>query len=764
MAQMLFPSPRVRSRRLVVAAVLLLALPGAPALRADQELERQRARGWAPPTPEDAALYRALGHRLEALHLNALALRRLHAAELADQVDRHALLVRRPGRGQVSRPIAHAADNDHHSLEPGLGVRRLPRFVDNSALPHFPPIFDQGRLESCTAVVSTYYQLTHTVGLMRGWDQGVLANDHRFSPAWTYNLTNNGANTGVSLMRAYAALSAHGAVTLADFPYRGSPNPASNYRRWPDDPALWRDALAHRIERFGVVDSREPVRFLRELKRLLLNGHVLTASTAIDGWNRRAIVAPPGASGPFRHLGDSICTRIDPEAEVNHAVTIVGYDDDIWVDLDGNGRVDPGESGAFKIANSWGRNDWNRGYRWLHYSAVARYGPSRQAPAGWRGAFWLDRVYWLVPYRYYQPARVLELAVAPALRGDIRLAAGVAPAPTSLLTAAYADRLEAPNLAFAQGGGRFGFTGSSRPDSGPLRLNLDLTPALLGGDTPLPAFFLQLRHPAGADALRGATVLDPLTGSRQPLFLGPADASGTRWGEAPRPPAETTGPVLHGLPVSVSLTPGLPLSLPFTVETGPGADEAPRPVRLVAFSTRASTLAEQEIALVALEGDRHRLDLFPRPGARGSALVLIHATDGWTRSATPLRINLEDEANTAPSITVGEVRREGDLHIVPLTLADAETQPAQLTVFFDTPQVDNVLDFTLEGEGARRELRLRLRPGAETDLSISAFDGELIGETSVRIAADTATVATSALSSLLSAPPPPPLPVSVPAR
>jgi hypothetical protein len=740
----------------LLATALAFALaPAAPALRADDsasDLARLRARGWAPPTPEDAALYRQLGHRLEALHLNALALRRLHAAELADQLDRHAMLVRRPGRGQISRPVSATEDEHHHHLEPGLGVRRLPRSVDNSALPYFPPIFDQGRLESCTAVVSTYYQLTHTVGLMRGWDQSLLGNEHRFSPAWTYNLTNNGNNAGVSLLRSYAALSAHGAVTLQQFPYRGSPSPASNYRRWSDDPALWREALTHRIERFGIVDSRDPVRFLREIKRLLLNGHVLTGSTAIDGWNRRAIAAPPGVPGPHRHVGEFICTRIAPDSEVNHAITIVGYDDGIWVDLDGDGRVGPGEKGALKIANSWGRGDWNRGYRWLHYSAVTRYGPSRHEPAGWRGAFWLDRVYWLVPYRYYQPARVLELDISPALRGDIRLAAGVAPAAPPIITT-HSSRVEAPNLAFAHAGGRFGFTGAPRPDPKPLHLNLDLTPALLGREEPMPALYLKLRHPEGPEALRGATVLDPVTGSRQPLRLGPADPTGTRWGEAPRPPAEAPGPVLNGLPVSIALTPGLPVRLPFTVETGPGTADAPRAVRLVAFSTRAATLAEQEIVLQAAPDGGHYLELFPRPGARGSALVLIHATDGWTRSTTPLRVNLEDETNTAPVLSLGEVRRDGDLHIVPLALADAETAPDRLTVFFDTPQADRILDFVITGEGASRELRLRLQPDAKVDLSISAFDGELIGEASVRIQPATALVAASALTSA-GAPPP----------
>ena len=34
-------------------------------------------------------------------------------------------------------------------------------------------------------------------------------------------------------------------------------------------------------------------------------------------------------------------------------MTVLGYNDDIWVDINNNGIVDTGER-AFRIANSWG--------------------------------------------------------------------------------------------------------------------------------------------------------------------------------------------------------------------------------------------------------------------------------------------------------------------------------------------------------------------------------------------------------------------------
>ena len=51
-------------------------------------------------------------------------------------------------------------------------------------------------------------------------------------------------------------------------------------------------------------------------------------------------------------------------------MTVVGYNDDIWVDINSNGFVDPGEKGAFRIANSWGTGWGEGGFCWMSYDAL----------------------------------------------------------------------------------------------------------------------------------------------------------------------------------------------------------------------------------------------------------------------------------------------------------------------------------------------------------------------------------------------------------
>ena len=53
-----------------------------------------------------------------------------------------------------------------------------------------------------------------------------------------------------------------------------------------------------------------------------------------------------------------------------HRITIVGYNDNIWVDINGDNVVDKGEKGAFKIANSYGETKDNKGFAWMSYDAV----------------------------------------------------------------------------------------------------------------------------------------------------------------------------------------------------------------------------------------------------------------------------------------------------------------------------------------------------------------------------------------------------------
>ncbi|MCX6927527.1 MAG: hypothetical protein NT154_30620, partial [Verrucomicrobia bacterium] len=72
---------------------------------------------------------------------------------------------------------------------PALAAAAL---ADNSTLKYFPPIRNQNSQGSCAAFSTTYYQMTHTTALARGWDAKNGGDAYRFSPKWTYNMVNGG--------------------------------------------------------------------------------------------------------------------------------------------------------------------------------------------------------------------------------------------------------------------------------------------------------------------------------------------------------------------------------------------------------------------------------------------------------------------------------------------------------------------------------------------------------------------------------------------
>lgn len=142
---------------------------------------------------------------------------------------------------------------------------------------------------------------------------------------------------------------------------------------------------------YGVV-GREDSRIssvddpdLAAIKATLRNGDLISFSGNIFAYIFDTI--PAGGGNDESLVGEKIVPKVEQGAG-SHMLTIVGYNDNIWFDINGNGKVDEGEKGAFKIANSWG-DDWyngNKGFFWVAYDALNEqstvegvgYNPKRQ--------------------------------------------------------------------------------------------------------------------------------------------------------------------------------------------------------------------------------------------------------------------------------------------------------------------------------------------------------------------------------------------------
>ncbi|OPY34620.1 MAG: Papain family cysteine protease [Methanomassiliicoccales archaeon PtaU1.Bin124] len=214
--------------------------------------------------------------------------------------------------------------------------------LDLSNSPYFPAVGDQLSLGACAAWAMTYYCYGYLEAKDQGWTQASsgLASQV-LSPTFTYNRISD-YNTGSSLSGNAYVIRDWGAATMATMPYD-----VTDYLSWGSDVAQ-REAIAHRALSVMYITSAT----VDTLKVVLQSGSpvtfamdALTFGTVFNGDGTKKIISAADYN----------------TASLNHAQTIVGWDDTVSED---------GDVGAFRVVNSWGTGFAEGGYYWITYKAM----------------------------------------------------------------------------------------------------------------------------------------------------------------------------------------------------------------------------------------------------------------------------------------------------------------------------------------------------------------------------------------------------------
>lgn len=346
------------------------------------------------------------------------------------------------------------------------GASALPASVDNSTLKYFPPIRSQGSLGSCAQFSAVYYTLTHMTALARDWDAKNGGDSYRFSPKWTYNMLNGGANVGTWHYDAYAIAMKHGLATWAEFPYD------SDYRAWCLNPAVWKNAINVRSAQAGKVLDVDTDTGLEKLKELLNNGYVLNFATYINSWLWKGISDDLSTPDDDQYVGRK-CAYMVNGTSGGHAMTIVGYNDNIWVDINGDGSVQSSEKGGLRIANSWGTS-WNEaGFAWVSYNALRTRNPAYTS----EGLFWYDEATWATARPSYAPEIVAEFTLSHLKRSQLVISLGLGTSSDSVPTTTWY-----PTKVLYYAGGPYAFNGTTTACDGTFYFDFtDIAPALSAG-------------------------------------------------------------------------------------------------------------------------------------------------------------------------------------------------------------------------------------------------------------------------------------------
>ncbi len=220
--------------------------------------------------------------------------------------------------------------------------------VDLTANPTFPKVGNQQWQGSCAAWAATYYGYGYIEATDNGWtDAKIGASNHLMSAAWTYNKVNGGGDGGSWMSTNMDIIRDWGGATLATMPYN------------PSDPVSWGSMAAFREAPLHRASEVRGIGYLGQttvdsVKTLISSGTPVTF--AFDAGQYDAAFAD----------GDWIMSAREYNSlGLNHAQTIVGYDDSIQ---------DGSEKGAFRVVNSWGAGWGDGGFYWLTYDAFKELG------------------------------------------------------------------------------------------------------------------------------------------------------------------------------------------------------------------------------------------------------------------------------------------------------------------------------------------------------------------------------------------------------
>jgi len=287
----------------------------------------------------------------------------------------------------------------------------LPDYVDNSQLPSFPPVTSQGPTGACAVFAAYYYQMTHMAGLANGYNNKT-SKANVFGPNWTMNF-------GVGGTGCYIQGKMNGCASWEDIPF--TPEPGD----WNRDPAVWARALKHRVEDSGTIGNIDTPEGFYRMKELLSEGHVLYFDTWIGSFQFIIAGDDPSTTKDDAYVGKNVIYGVD-DYVAGHALAIVGYNDHVWVDINGNGKVDPGEKGVIKVVNSWGAAYEDRGFTYVAYDGLRENSIVEGVPEKRRfgSVFNHNTAYWVTFKKDYYPRLLGQVTLNTQRRNQVKVQLG----------------------------------------------------------------------------------------------------------------------------------------------------------------------------------------------------------------------------------------------------------------------------------------------------------------------------------------------------
>ncbi|MEG2164139.1 MAG: LamG-like jellyroll fold domain-containing protein [Bacteroidales bacterium] len=299
-----------------------------------------------------------------------------------------------------------------------------PAYVDNSKKIHFPAAFNQDG-GSCGSASRIGYMFTYEINCLRNANAALEENIYPTHFTWLLTGQNSGkevmaATTGVPNMKDYG-----GRTYSLLF---GNQDCDSNDYGWMQGYNKWFEAMNNRISGSANMPISLETEEGRELFKTWLWDHCGDNDFPAGGIAGIGVASACTQENIPNTPANTAAGLVGKKyvktwgVQVDHALTIVGYDDRIEFDLNGNGiygEKAEDEVGAWIIANSWGNGWANEGFIYCPY----KHARSNTSSDGiWGGWYWPEIYY---ARKNYRPLRTIKINMDYSKRSEIRLSAGV---------------------------------------------------------------------------------------------------------------------------------------------------------------------------------------------------------------------------------------------------------------------------------------------------------------------------------------------------
>ena len=366
----------------------------------------------------------------------------------------------------LSAPILRMPDN--------LRNRSLPSVVDNSQTPFMIPIFYQAALE-CGQASTICYIFSYEIGVNRNYTDLSYNNAHHFPSHFVWNFCNTGYSRGVSSMDTWQVVRTAGTPFLPDWGVNYS---SGGSAKWLTGYDKYYNAMKNRIiEMYAIPTNTEE--------------GILTMKNWLDNHLTGADIG--GLANFYSTFYSSISNTLPagtPEAGkkfltgfssyVNHSQTIVGYNDSIRWDYNGDGRytndidingdgvvnVKDWEIGGVKFCNTFGTDFADDGYCYFSYKRLAEL-PDE-------GGIWNSCIYVVKVKDEVFPQVTYKATIKHNKRNMIKLTAGI----SDDVNATVPEHTMDFNVFNFQGGALYMQGDTSQEAYKTLELGLDISPLL----------------------------------------------------------------------------------------------------------------------------------------------------------------------------------------------------------------------------------------------------------------------------------------------